>query len=61
MIDSLFVTLYKGDDLPAGHQFVEPHETSHLFIAHFEPTVNKVKVVAGDRYGNKYKSEVNAK
>jgi hypothetical protein len=59
--DPLSVTLYKGDDLPAGRHFVEPHETDHLFVAHFEPAVNKVKVVATDRYGNNYEKEVDAK
>lgn len=59
--DPLSVTLYKGDNLPAGRHFVEPHETDHLFVAHFEPAINKVKVVATDRYGNKYESEVDAK
>jgi hypothetical protein len=59
--DPLSVTLYKGDDLPAGRHFVEPHETDHLFVAHFEPTVKKVKVLATDRFGAKYLAEVEVK
>jgi hypothetical protein len=55
--DPLAVTLYKGDALPEPRHFVEPHETDHLFVAHFEPSVKKVKVVATDRFGNVYTAE----
>lgn len=58
--DPLSVALYRGEDKPAGRHFVEPHETGHLFVADFDPSVNKVKVVATDRYGNKYESELAA-
>jgi hypothetical protein len=59
--DPLSVSLYKGDDMPAGRHFVEPHDTDHLFVTHFDPSVKKVKVVATDRFGNEYSSEVKAK
>ncbi|MEO7212971.1 calcineurin-like phosphoesterase family protein [Mucilaginibacter sp.] len=59
--DPLAVTLYKGDQLPAGRHFVEPIQTDHLFVTHFDPAVNKVRVDVTDRFGNKYTSEVNAK
>lgn len=59
--DPLSVELYKGDDLPAGRHFVEPHDTDHLFVTHFDPSVKKVKVVATDGFGNQYSSEVDAK
>lgn len=59
--DPLSVSLYKGDQLPAGRHFVEPHETGHLFVARFEPSVKKVRVEATDRFGNKYSSELDAK
>lgn len=57
--DPLSITLYKGDQLPAGRKFVEPTETDHLFVTRFAPTVKSVKVVATDRFGNKYTSEAN--
>lgn len=59
--DPLAVTLYKGDQLPAGRHFVEPTQTDHLFVTHFDPSVKKVKVEVTDRFGNKYSSEVDAK
>jgi hypothetical protein len=59
--DPLAVTLYKGDQLPAGRHFVEPIQTDHLFVTHFDPSVKKVKVEATDRFGNKYTSEIDAK
>jgi hypothetical protein len=52
--DPLSVTLFKGDKLPMGRTFAEPKMTEHLFIAHFEPSVKKVKVVATDRFGEKF-------
>ncbi|SEA50591.1 calcineurin-like phosphoesterase C-terminal domain-containing protein [Pedobacter hartonius] len=59
--DPLSVDLYKGEDKPAGRHFVEPHETGHLFSATFDPAVKKVKVVATDRFGNRYQNETTAK
>jgi hypothetical protein len=59
--DPLAVTLYKGDQLPAGRHFVEPTQTDHLFVTHFDLSVKKVKVEVTDRFGNKYTSEVDAK
>ncbi|MFD0763274.1 calcineurin-like phosphoesterase C-terminal domain-containing protein [Mucilaginibacter lutimaris] len=59
--DPLSVTLYKGDQLPVGRKFVEPIQTDHLFVTHFSPTVNKVRVEVTDRFGNKYSSEIEAK
>lgn len=58
--DPLSVTLYKGDTLPAGRTFPEPSKTDHLFIAHFEPSVKKVKVIATDRFGEKYEADFTA-
>jgi hypothetical protein len=54
--DPLAVALYKGEELPKGRKFVEPNSTEHLFMAHFEPTVKTIKVVATDRFGNKYEA-----
>jgi hypothetical protein len=59
--DPLSITLYKGETMPAGRHFVEPHDTDHLFVAHFDPSVKKVKVIATDRFGNQYSSEMEAK
>jgi hypothetical protein len=57
--DPQSVRLYKGDKLPAKRSFAEPERTGHLFIAHFNPAIKKVKVVATDRFGNKYEQKVN--
>jgi len=56
--DPLSVKLYKGDQLPAGRTFPEPSKTDHLFIAHFEPSINKVKVVVTDRFGEQFTAEI---
>ncbi len=56
--DPIAVALYKGDELPKGRKFVEPSKTEHLFMAHFEPTVKKVKVISTDRFGNKYEEVI---
>lgn len=58
--DPLAVKLYKGDKLPNPRPFVEPRSTDHLFLAHFEPSVKKVKVVATDRFGEKFEAEIEA-
>jgi len=55
--DPLSVKLYKGDQLPAGRHFPEPKETDHLFVARFDLSVKKVKVIATDRFGVVYTSE----
>ncbi|MCX2574506.1 calcineurin-like phosphoesterase family protein [Pedobacter sandarakinus] len=55
--DPQTVSLYKGPTLPAGRTFPEPHSTEHLFVAHFAPNVNVVKVVATDRFGEKFEIE----
>jgi len=56
--DPLSVTLYKGDTLPAGRTFPEPHKTEHLFVAHFKPDIKKVKVIVTDRFGEKFEAEI---
>jgi hypothetical protein len=56
--DPLAVKLYKGDQLPAKRSFAEPRKTDHIFVAHVDAGVKKVKVVATDRFGDKYESEV---
>ncbi|MFT3823012.1 MAG: calcineurin-like phosphoesterase family protein [Chitinophagaceae bacterium] len=58
--DPAAVVLYKGDQLPKGRVFVEPSKTEHLFMAHYEPGIKKVKVVATDRFGNKYEETASA-
>ena len=55
--DPLSVTLYKGDLLPEGRHFPEPHMTDHLFIAEFEAGPRKIKVVAKDRFGVHFSAE----
>lgn len=58
--DPLSVSLYKGDKLPAGRTFPEPSKTDHLFVAHFEPSIKKIKVVATDRFGEKFEADFTA-
>lgn len=58
--DPLSVSLYKGDTLPTGRTFPEPSKTDHLFVAHFEPSIKKVKVVATDRFGEKFEADFTA-
>lgn len=58
--DPLAVKLYKGDKLPQPRAFVEPRSTDHLFLAQFGPEVKEVKVVATDRFGQKYEAKINA-
>lgn len=55
--DPLSVKLYKGDKLPNGRTFAEPKKTDHIFVAHFEPSVKKVKVVVTDRFGEQFIAE----
>jgi hypothetical protein len=55
--DPTAVSLYKGDKLPAKRPFAEPSRTDHLFVAHFKPGVKNIKVVATDRFGNKYETQ----
>jgi len=57
--DPLAVTLYKGDKLPAGRTFPEPRMTDHVFNAVIGKGVKKLKVVATDRFGEKFFKEVN--
>jgi hypothetical protein len=58
--DPLSITLYKGDQLPAGRTFPEPAENDHLFVANLNPDVKKIKVTVTDRFGNKYEQVANA-
>ncbi len=52
--DPQTVRLYSGDKMPVKRSFVEPKRTEHLFLAHINPKVKSVKIVATDRFGNKY-------
>ncbi len=56
-VDPMAKQLYEGDKLPAGRTFAEPSNTDHLFLAHFAPSVKKVKVIATDRFGAQYIAE----
>lgn len=52
------VRTMKGPALPKGRTFPEPRLTDHIFVAHFEPAVKKVKVVAIDRFGEQFTAEI---
>jgi hypothetical protein len=60
--DPLAVSLYKGDQLPAGRPFVEPRKTKHIFKAPIPDGIRSVKLMATDRFGNRYETmaQVNA-
>jgi hypothetical protein len=58
--DPLTVQLYKGDKMPVTRSFAEPKKMDHLFMTHFSPEIKSVKVVATDRFGEKYTAIVNA-
>ena len=56
--DPLSVKLYLGDKLPVTRTFVEPAKSDHIFVALVGSEIKKVKVIATDRFGEKYESEV---
>jgi hypothetical protein len=56
--DPLAVKLYLGDQLPVTRSFAEPRKTDHLFVAHLSADTKKIKVVATDRFGEKFESEL---
>ncbi|MDT3403838.1 calcineurin-like phosphoesterase family protein [Mucilaginibacter terrae] len=58
-LDPVATRLYLGDKLPAGRTFPEPRETKHLFVAKMKGG-KKIKVVATDRFGDKYEREMEA-
>lgn len=58
--DPLAVQLYKGDKMPVTRSFAEPKKMDHLFMAHFSPEIKSIKVIATDRFGEKYTEIVNA-
>ncbi|WP_295769888.1 calcineurin-like phosphoesterase family protein [uncultured Mucilaginibacter sp.] len=58
-LDPIATKLYLGDKLPAGRTFPEPRETKHLFVAKMKEG-KKIKVVATDRFGDKYEREIEA-
>lgn len=57
-MDPMAVKLYLGDKLPAGRTFPEPKTTDHIFAAQLDSNVKSVKVVATDRFGDKYEREI---
>jgi len=52
--DPLAKELYEGDNLPLKHNWVEPANTSHLFIAKPSKNAKQITVEATDRWNNKY-------
>lgn len=58
-LDPVATRLYLGDKLPLGRTFPEPRETKHLFVAQMKEG-KKIKVVATDRFGDKYEKEMEA-
>ncbi|MFC6997283.1 calcineurin-like phosphoesterase C-terminal domain-containing protein [Rufibacter roseus] len=54
--DPVAVRTMRGDQLPTRRPFAEPSRTEHLFTGHVKPEVKQIKVVATDRFGNKYES-----
>jgi hypothetical protein len=54
--DPLAVALYMGDKLPKPRPFVEPRLTEHMFRAIIPKGAKEIKIVATDRFGNKYQT-----
>lgn len=54
--DPLAVATLKGPDLPAIRKFAEPKITDHLFSEQLAAGYKKIKVMATDRFGNKYEA-----
>jgi hypothetical protein len=54
--DPLAVALYQGEQLPKSRPFVEPKKTDHMFKAIIPQGAKEVKIVATDRFGNKYET-----
>ncbi|WP_266202344.1 calcineurin-like phosphoesterase family protein [Pontibacter kalidii] len=52
--DPVAYALYFGKGLPEKRGFAEPRETDHLFKAALAPGMKSLRVVATDRFGNKY-------
>lgn len=59
-LDPLAYSLYFGKEKPAKRGFAEPFETDHLFKAPLAADVKTLKVVATDRFGNKYEQSAKA-
>jgi hypothetical protein len=56
--DPLAVQLYKGQEKPSRHAWVEPVETDHLFVAVPSAGAKKMQVKTTDRFGNVYEQEI---
>ena len=56
--DPLAVQLYKGQEKPSKHAWVEPVATDHLFVAVPSAGAKKVQVKVTDRFGNVYTEEL---
>lgn len=54
--DPLAVKLYKGKNMPSGRSFPEPKLNKHMFVAQFGPEISHVRVVATDRFGEKFET-----
>lgn len=54
--DPLAVNLYKGNALPADRPFVEPKKTKHIFKTIIPDGINSVKLLATDRFGNRFET-----
>lgn len=59
-LDPLATRIYKGPELPAGRHFPEPRQTDHLFVARIENDVKRIKVIATDRFGEQFSTEIDA-
>lgn len=54
--DPLAYSTLLGPDLPKPRGFAEPKKTNHLFSALVPSSAKEIKVVATDRFGNRYES-----
>lgn len=56
--DPWTIELYKGDQLPKKHKWVDPTLTDHLFFAKPSAGAKKITVTATDRFGKKYSQDM---
>ena len=56
--NSLAEELYKGNEIPEKHRWVEPTNMDHIFIGKPSNGAKVITVIAEDRWGSKYYEEI---
>ena len=53
-MDPLAFSTLQGPDLPKPRGFAEPKKTTHLFKANIPAATKEIKIVATDRFGQRF-------